>query len=464
MTCAQVGAGGRPQRRSCIIAAGRQLRVGELVDAGLLDVVGDRRPGRHDRASTGSSFASLRSVSSAGLTSTRPATSSGRVLGQPQGQRAAHRQAGDEDRGRTRPRSVVEGRARPRRTSRPSGCWCCSPASGCRGPGSRGQRDGEALGRRGARPTAACSCGVPVKPWHEQHAGAAVAGRRRRRRRTARRRACTSARAVGPARGSSRGVRRAVPAGAAYVAWSHAAAADCASAARSLVWQLHEGGVLFYWFLKWVALGPLLQLVFRPARRGRRERPRRGPGDPGEQPPVVRRLALHAARRCRGGSPSWPRPSTSPARASRAGSRRSSSPAPARCRSTGPAPRPPRARCRPAKRILGEGELFGIYPEGTRSPRRPALPRQDRRGPAGAGDQGAGDPGRGGRHRRRRPARQEVRHVHPAGRALRQAAGLLPLRGHGERPLHPALDHRRDHVRDHAALRPGVRRHLRRAR
>ena len=65
------------------------------------------------------------------------------------------------------------------------------------------------------------------------------------------------------------------------------------------------------------------------------------------------------------------------------------------------------------------------------------------------------------RHRRRRAARQEVRQVHPAGRPLRQAAGLLPLRGHGERPLHPALDHRRDHVRDHAALRPGVRRHVR---
>ena len=60
------------------------------------------------------------------------------------------------------------------------------------------------------------------------------------------------------------------------------------------------------------------------------------------------------------------------------------------------------------------------------------------------------------------PPGQEVRHAHPPRRALRQAVGLLALRGHGERPLHPAVDHRRDHVRDHAALRPGVRRHVRR--
>src|SRR5699024_1529902 len=49
-------------------------------------------------------------------------------------------------------------------------------------------------------------------------------------------------------------------------------------------------------------------------------------------------------------------------------------------------------------------------------------------------------------------------------RALRRTPGLLPLRGHGERPLHPAFDHRRDHVRDHEPLRPGVRRHVRGAR
>ena len=53
--------------------------------------------------------------------------------------------------------------------------------------------------------------------------------------------------------------------------------------------------------------------------------------------------------------------------ASRAGSRSGSSPAPARCRSTAPGPPRPRARSRAAKRVLDEGELFGIYPEGTRS-------------------------------------------------------------------------------------------------
>ena len=43
------------------------------------------------------------------------------------------------------------------------------------------------------------------------------------------------------------------------------------------------------------------------------------------------------------------------------------------------------------------------------------------------------------------------RHQDPEGaarrRRLRRAARLLALRGHGGRPLHPALDHRRDHVR-----------------
>ena len=34
---------------------------------------------------------------------------------------------------------------------------------------------------------------------------------------------------------------------------------------------------MFYWLLKWVFLGPLLRMVFRPAHRGRRARPEEGP-------------------------------------------------------------------------------------------------------------------------------------------------------------------------------------------
>ena len=81
-------------------------------------------------------------------------------------------------------------------------------------------------------------------------------------------------------------------------------------------------------------------------RRGRRERPGVRARHPRQQPPVVHRLAVHAADpaapghvRGQGGVLHHPR-------ASRAGSRRSSSPAPARCRSTGPVPTPPRAPSR----------------------------------------------------------------------------------------------------------------------
>ena len=91
-----------------------------------------------------------------------------------------------------------------------------------------------------------------------------------------------------------------------------------------------------------------------------------------------------------------------------------------------------------AQAILERGRAVRDLPRGHPLARRPALPRQDRRRPAGPGDRVPGDPGRGARHRRGGAAGQEVRHLHPAGRALRQAAGLLPLRGHGERPLHPA--------------------------
>ena len=60
-------------------------------------------------------------------------------------------------------------------------------------------------------------------------------------------------------------------------------------------------------------------------------------------------------------------------------------------------------------KILEAGELFGIYPEGTRSPRRPALPRPHRSRADGARGQGARDPGRDDRHRHRGTAGQDLR-------------------------------------------------------
>ena len=85
--------------------------------------------------------------------------------------------------------------------------------------------------------------------------------------------------------------------------------------------------------------------------------------------------------------------------------------------------------------------------------RRPAVPRADRGRTDGARGEGAGHPGRRDRHRHRRTARQGLRTVLEAARAFRRGARLLPLRGHGGRPVRAALDHRRDHVRDHGAVR-----------
>ena len=101
---------------------------------------------------------------------------------------------------------------------------------------------------------------------------------------------------------------------------------------------------MFYWFLKWIAIGPLLRVVFRPRAEGAENVPAEGPAILASNHlsyadwlfmplTLPRRVTL----RGQGGV-------LQHARASRAGSRRSSSPAPARCRSTAPAPPPPRAR------------------------------------------------------------------------------------------------------------------------
>ena len=100
-------------------------------------------------------------------------------------------------------------------------------------------------------------------------------------------------------------------------------------------------------------------------------------------------------------------------------------------------------------------------PRGHPQPRRPALPRSHRRRPDGARGRGQGPARRDDRHRQGPAHRHQDPQADPDRRQDRQAAGLLALRGHGGRPVRPALDHRRDHVRADAAVRPGVRRHVR---
>ena len=63
---------------------------------------------------------------------------------------------------------------------------------------------------------------------------------------------------------------------------------------------------------------------------------------------------------------------------------------------------------RAGMKVLERGELFGIYPEGTRS-HDGRLQGPHRCRPAGAGGQGPGHPVRRGRHRRGRTARQDRR-------------------------------------------------------
>ena len=123
-----------------------------------------------------------------------------------------------------------------------------------------------------------------------------------------------------------------------------------------------------------------------PAGLGFGERPGRGSGDPGQQPPLVRRLAVHAAHARRAGSPSWPRRSTS----TRPGikgwfQKRFFSGA-------GQVPDRPLRRVRRRGRDdrgqadARRGRAVRHLPRGHPLARRHALPRQDRRRPARARD------------------------------------------------------------------------------
>ena len=221
-----------------------------------------------------------------------------------------------------------------------------------------------------------------------------------------------------------------------------------------------EGVGVLYWFLKWIALGPWLKVVFRPHVEGAENVPASGPAilasnhlsyaDWLFMPLTLPRRVTFVAKAeyfTTPGIKGWFQKKFFSGAGQVPIDRSGANAAEGALAS--------------AREILGEGDLFGIYPEGTRSHDGrlyrgktgvarlaletgvPVIPV------AVLGTDVVAPPGKKfGTFTRPR-------------RALRQAAGLLALRGHGERPLHPARDHRRDHVRDHAAVRPGVRRHVR---
>ncbi|NYG56278.1 1-acyl-sn-glycerol-3-phosphate acyltransferase [Nocardioides perillae] len=123
---------------------------------------------------------------------------------------------------------------------------------------------------------------------------------------------------------------------------------------------------VFYWFLKWVALGPLLRLVFRPHTEGAEHVPEEGPAilasnhlsyaDWLFMPLTLSRRVTFVAKAeyfTGTGLKGWLQ-RTFFSGAGQVPIDRSGADAAA-------------GALLSAKRILGEGGLFGIYPEGTRS-------------------------------------------------------------------------------------------------
>ena len=122
---------------------------------------------------------------------------------------------------------------------------------------------------------------------------------------------------------------------------------------------------MFYWFLKWIALGPLLRWSSAPGRR-RRERPRRGPAilasnhlsyaDWLFMPLTLPRRVTFVAKAeyfTTPGIKGWFQKKFFSGSGQVPIDRSGASAAEGALTS--------------AKRILAEGDLFGIYPEGTRS-------------------------------------------------------------------------------------------------
>lgn len=123
---------------------------------------------------------------------------------------------------------------------------------------------------------------------------------------------------------------------------------------------------MFYWFLKWIAIGPLLRVIFRPRTSGGEHVPETGPAilasnhlsyaDWLFMPLTLNRRVTFVAKAeyfTTPGIKGWFQKQFFSGAGQVPIDRTSGSAAEGALSS--------------AKRILGEGELFGIYPEGTRS-------------------------------------------------------------------------------------------------
>jgi 1-acyl-sn-glycerol-3-phosphate acyltransferase len=130
--------------------------------------------------------------------------------------------------------------------------------------------------------------------------------------------------------------------------------------------EREEGGRLFYWFLKWIALGPFLRVIFRPVIEGAENVPDAGPAilasnhlsysDWMFMPLTLSRRVTFVAKAEYFTSPGikgWFQKSFFRGTGQVPIDRASGSAAEGALSS--------------ARKILDDGELFGIYPEGTRS-------------------------------------------------------------------------------------------------
>ena len=167
-----------------------------------------------------------------------------------------------------------------------------------------------------------------------------------------------------------------------------------------------------YWLVKAVLAPDPAAAVPAVGSTGAENLPAEGGGDPRRQPHVVPRQLHHpAGRAAQGHLPGQERLLHRP---------RPQGPAAAAFfRGVGQIPidrcggAASEAALRTGLRVLAEGELLGLYPEGTRSPGRPALPRQDRHRADGARGRRAGHP--------RRPDRHVD--IQPAGAAMPKIGG-----------------------------------------
>ena len=218
---------------------------------------------------------------------------------------------------------------------------------------------------------------------------------------------------------------------------------------------------MWYWLLKYIFLGPLLTLLGRPKVEGLEYVPSSGPAilasnhlavtDSFFLPLVVRRRITFLAKSeyftgtgLKGWFSRWFFTAVGQVPIDRTDADAA------------------QAALDTAERVLGEGKLLGMYPEGTRSPdgrlykgktglARLALQTGVPVIPVAMIGTNVVNP----------PGTIDVA-LRAGHRPVRQADGLLPIRRAGRQPLHRAGRHRRGDLRADGAVRSGIRRHLRR--